>query len=72
MPPALLASIQHQKENLGDDRRVKVLVVTWILWLLAVVAIGFRFYAESLVRNRFKLHDLLIVLGLVCHSPLAR
>jgi hypothetical protein len=43
-----------------------MLAVYWSLWTLAVVAVCLRFYAERMVRIRFRLHDALIVLGLVC------
>lgn len=65
MPPELIASIQYQKEHIHEDRTGEMVGVAWFLWALAVVALGLRFYAERMVRNRFGYHDALILLGLV-------
>ncbi len=65
MSPELLASLQYQKENIDDDRRAMVIGISWALWVLAVVALVLRFYAERMIKNRFKYHDALIIFGLV-------
>ncbi len=68
MPPALVASLQYQQEHIEDDRTALLIEITWFLWTLAVIAVGLRFYAERMMRNRFKHHDALIILGLVWRS----
>lgn len=65
MPPELLAALQYQKEHITDDHRALLIGIAWALWILAVIALVLRFYAERMVRTPFKYHDALIVLGLV-------
>lgn len=65
LPPEQLASIQYQQENITDSRIPEMIGVAVALWALATVAVAGRFYAERMLRNRFKLHDALIVAGLV-------
>lgn len=65
LPPEQLAAIQYQQENIADNRIPEMLGVAVSFWTLATVAVAGRFYAERMLRNRFKLHDALIVAGLV-------
>jgi hypothetical protein len=65
MPPEMIASLQYQKEHIHEDRRAELIGVAWLLWTLAAVATGLRFYAERMLRNRVGYHDALILLGLV-------
>ncbi len=65
LPPAQLASIQYQQEHITDNRIPEMLGVAVCFWALATVAVTGSFYAERMLRNRFKLHDALIVVGLV-------
>jgi hypothetical protein len=65
---AQMASFQYQQQHIGDDRRPVLIGVSWSLWALAAVAIGLRFYAKRIMRNKLLLEDGLILLGLVCHA----
>ena len=65
MPPELLAALAHQKEHINDDATGKLLGVTWVLWLIACLAVALRLYAERMLRNKLRVHDYLILFGLV-------
>ena len=65
MPAEQIASIRYQLDHLSDDRRPVLIGACWALWSLAVLAMGLRFYAKSIVRSRFQLEDGLLLLGSV-------
>jgi hypothetical protein len=68
MPPEQVASIQYQLRHIDDDRRGVIIGACWALWVLAVIAMGFRFYAKCMIRSGFKAEDGMIVLALVWPS----
>ena len=65
LPPDLLKAFAYQKLHVEDDITARLLGVTWALWILAVVAVGLRLYAERMLRAKLRVHDYLILLGLV-------
>lgn len=65
MSPEQIASFQYQQENYNDDQRGPVLGTIWSLWVVAVIALVLRFRAKSIMHGKFKLEDILILLGMV-------
>jgi hypothetical protein len=65
MPPEQIASIRYQLQHIDDDHRGVIIGACWALWALAIIAIGFRFYAKCMIRSGFKAEDGMIMLALV-------